>query len=247
MAPENKLDIVDSADVNMSGCHKATLLTEVVGMIKKKAKGANYMAKVAVQDEKGIIDYDPDKMQDIVGGENLSYDEYIIIQERSKGKVRGSFQLCYYEIALGFKGQVEKQTRDKICFKRIYVDGMYPDGICFEGKEDHAWMDLKGFERFQQGDSVSFGAEVYRYLKTGNGKIIDFGLRNPRDIQAIEPYELPSDEDLLRQTLDLVACDTCFLSGTCSGTCFLPKGQRKAKVNDMFKFLQAAENDKGGK
>ena len=45
-------------------------------MTKKKNKDANYMAKVAVQDEKGIIDYEPDKMKDVVGGENLSYKEW---------------------------------------------------------------------------------------------------------------------------------------------------------------------------
>lgn len=41
-------------------------------------------------------------------------------------------------------------------------------------------MDLKGFEPFNIGDSVSFGAEIYRYLKTGNGKVSDYGLRNIR-------------------------------------------------------------------
>ena len=129
-------------------------------MTKKKTKDDNYRAKVAVQDEKGIIDYDPDKMKEVVGGEKLSYDEYIAIQKQSEGKVRGAFQLCYYTHALSFKGQIERYTKTKICFKRIYVEGMYPDGICFEGKEDHVWMDLKGFEQFKPGDSVSFGAEI---------------------------------------------------------------------------------------
>ena len=46
-------------------------------MTRKKTKDANYKANVAVQDEKGIIDYDSDKMKDVVGGEKLSYDEYI--------------------------------------------------------------------------------------------------------------------------------------------------------------------------
>ena len=134
-------------------------------MTGKKTKDVYYKANVAVQDEKGIIDYDPDKMKDVVGGEKLSYDEYIAIQKHSEGKIRGSFQLCYYTIPLGFKGEIDRFTKDKVCFKRIYVDGMYPDGLCFEGKEDHVWMDLKGFEQFEPGDSVSFWAEIYRYLK----------------------------------------------------------------------------------
>lgn len=208
----------------------------------KKKKDANYRSKVVVQNENGIIDFDPDKMKDVVGGEKLSYDEYIEIQERSAGKVRSSFQLCYHEISFGFKGQIERRTKDKICFKRIYVEGMYSDGTCFEGKEDHVWMDSAGFEQFAQGDSVSFSAEIYRYLKTGDGKIIDFGLRNPENIKAIEPYELPSDDDLLKQALDLMVCDMCFLSDACSGFCLLPKGQRAATIDDMFNFLKKSDH-----
>lgn len=207
--------------------------------MSENKKDANYMAKVGVQTENGIIDYDPKKMKDIVGGERLTYDEYIQIQTNSLGKVRGSFQLCYYYTPLGFKGQIEKINAHKICFKRIFVDGMYNDGICFEGKEDHVWMDIKGFEEFAEGDSVSFWAEVYRYIKTGNGKQIDFGLRNPKEIKRIEPYELPSDDDLLRQEIELMVCDTCYLSEQCNRMrCMRPKGERKAIVESMFKIAK---------
>ena len=201
---------------------------------ERKNKDANYMAKVSVQTENGIIDYDPDKMKDVVGGEKLTYDEYIEIQEKTAGKVRGSFQLCYYYVPLGFKGQIEKKNDKKVCFKRIHVDGMYFDGICFVGKEDHVWMDLKGFEDYQVGDSVSFSAEVYRYLKTGNGKMIDFGLRNPRQIEKIEPYRLPTDDELLRREIELIVCETCFLSEQCTCFCLLPKDAKKAKVDSIF-------------
>lgn len=34
-------------------------------------------------------------------------------------------------------GEVEKINKDNICIKRIYVCGMYMDGECFDGKEDH--------------------------------------------------------------------------------------------------------------
>ena len=215
-------------------------------MTKKKTKDANYRAKVAVQDEKGIIDYDPDKIKEVVGGEKLSYDEYIAIQKQSEGKVRGAFQLCYYTHALGFRGQIERYTKTKICFKRIYVEGMYPDGICFEGKEDHVWMDLKGFEQFKPGDSVSFWAEIYRYLKTGEGKIIDFGLRNPEGIKKTESYELPSDERLIKQNLELIVCETCMLSDSCPGLglCLLPRGAKKRQVDSMYKFLRQSEKNK---
>lgn len=205
---------------------------------KKKIKDANYGTKTAVQSGKGIVDYNPDKMSDVVGGEKLTYDEYLEIQIKSQGKVRGSFQLCYYEIPLGFRGEVEKITKDKICFKRIFVEGMYRDGICFDGKEDHVWMDLKGFEKFKPGDSVSFWAEIYRYLKTGDGKIIDFGLRNPKEVKQIEAYELPSDEDLMRQELEMMVCETCFLNEQCYGMCLLPRGEYKAKVESLLKVLK---------
>lgn len=206
---------------------------------ERKNKDANYMAKVSVQTENGIIDYDPDTMKDVVGGEKLTYDEYIEIQEKTAGKVRGSFQLCYYYVPLGFKGQIEKKNDKKVCFKRIHVDGMYSDGTYFEGKEDHVWMDLKGFEDYQVGDSVSFWAEVYRYLKTGNGKMIDFGLRNPQQIETIEPYQLPTDDELLRQEVELMVCETCFFSEQCVVFCLLPEDAKKAKVDSMFHAVKS--------
>ena len=211
----------------------------------RKRKDANYMAKVSVQTENGIIDYDPDKMKDVVGGEKLTYDEYIEIQEKTAGKVRGSFQLCYYYVPLGFKGQIEKKNDKKVCFKRIHVDGMYLDGICFEGKEDHVWMDLKGFEDYQVGDSVSFWAEVYRYLKTGNGKMIDFGLRNPRQIEKIEPYRLPTDDELLRQEVELIVCETCFLSEQCSRFACSLKVPKKAEVDSIFHVVKSNQISNG--
>ena len=209
---------------------------------KKKAKEANYMAKVVAQTENGIIDYDPDSLNEVVGGDKLSYDEYIQIQRDSAPYVRGAFQLCYYECALGFMGQIEKRTKEKICFKRIFVQGMYRDGECFDGKEDHVWMDLDGFEEYQEGDSISFFADVYRYLKTGNGKRIDFGLMNPKDIKRIPGYELPSDDELIRQELEMLVCETCFLHDQCFGdVCLLPKGKRKAQVDAMHTALKASD------
>ena len=209
---------------------------------EKKTEDANYRKQVAVQEENGIIDYDPSKMKDVVGGEKLSYDEYIAIQRRSEGKIRGTFQLCYYNHPLGFKGQIDRRTKNKICFKRIYIDGMYPDGLCFEGKEDHVWMDLTGFEAFKPGDSVSFWAEVYRYLKTGDGKLIDFGLRNPKEIKQIDPYELPSDEELIKQELSMIVCEACPLSDSCSGPgfCMKPKGMKKRQINELYSVISGS-------
>ena len=209
----------------------------------KKEKDAYYKEKVVVQDYDGIIDYDPEKLKDIVGGEKLTYDEYLEIQRKHGREVRGSFQLCYYECALGFKGQIERKTKDKVCFKRIFVEGMYRDGVCFDGKEDHVWMDLKGFEQYKEGDCLSFWAEIYRYLKTGNGKMIDFGLRNPVKIKQIDQYELPTDEELIKQELESIVCETCYLHEQCYGMCLLPKGKKKAMINSLYKAAKPQKKE----
>lgn len=198
-------------------------------------KKAHYKSNTVTMSSYGTIDFSPESFQDVVGAEKLSYDEYLEIQKHSGRKVRHSFERCYFEIPLCFKGEIEKKNNSKICFKRIYVEGMYFDGQMFEGKEDHVWMDLKGFETFDIGDSVSFGAEVYRYLKTGNGKIIDYGLRNPDGIKMIDKYDLPSDAKLRGEALEQIVCETCFLSEQCYGMCLLPKGEKKKRVDDLLK------------
>ena len=71
-------------------------------------------------------------------------------------------------------------------------------------------MDKSGFEECAVGDSVSFCAEVYRYVKTGNGKLIDYGLHNPTGIQKIEAYELPSDDELIMQEVEQFICKTFY-------------------------------------
>ena len=204
----------------------------------------NYQKKVVVFEEDGPIDYDPEGLKGIVGGEKLTYDEYLKIQKRSAKRVKSTFQACYYNFVLGFKGQIERRSKDKICFKRIFVEGMYPDGECFDGKEDHVWMDAKGFESFGEGDSVAFIAEVYRYIKTGKGKSLDYGLRNPEGIKRIDPYELPSDDDLIRQEIGQLVCDTCYLQEQCNRTiCYLPKHEKKRKVDGLFRLLKKMNSE----
>lgn len=183
-----------------------------------------------------------EEFKDVVGGKKLTYEEYVSILDQSKGKTRNDFELCFHTIPLGFKGQIEKRSKDKICFKRIFIEGMYPDGLCYEGKEDHVWMDVEGFQDYQEGESLSFFADVYRYLKTGNGKVIDFGLRNPKGITLIDSYELPTDEELIRQEIDSIICETCFLNEQCFGNCLLPKGKKKKMVDEMYRVLQASQH-----
>lgn len=168
--------------------------------------------------EDGVIFFSPKTKYSVVGAEKMSYDEYIGIQINSLGQYRSAFAKCYFNIPLEFMGQIEKLNTKYLCFKRVFVSGMFPDGEMFDGKEDHVWIDRRGLERFKVGDCISFSAEIYRYVKTGNGKLIDFGLRNPYGVKQIERYNLPSDEDLMQQDINWIVCETCFLSEHCNRT-----------------------------
>ena len=173
-------------------------------------KQAHYGTKTCVQTEGGAVLFNPDSQKEVVGAEKMTYDEYIDVQIASLGKLRREFANLYFNIPMGFKGELEKANKNKVCFKRIFMTGMFLDGDMFDGKEDHVWMDKKGFSEFQIGDSVEFFAEVYRYVKTGNGKQIDFGLRNPEGIRKIPPYELPTDEELADQSINMIICEACY-------------------------------------
>lgn len=134
-------------------------------------------------------------------------------------------------------------TSKHICFQRIYISGMFPDGEMFDDKEDHVWIDRNGLEEFQVGDCLSFGAEVYRYVKTGNGKQIDFGLRNPCGVKKIESYDLPSDEDLMRQEINWIVCETCFLSEQCNRTyCMRDPEEMKHLKKEMLGMMKSGHD-----
>lgn len=181
----------------------------------------HYGDNSVVLSEIGCLDFSPTGKLDVVGGEKLTYDDYIDIQIQSSGKQRTWFEMCYYNLPSEFMGCIEKKTKKTICFKRIYVSGMYPNSCgFFEGKEDHVWMGIQGFEDFKIGDCVSFFADVYKYIKTGNGKVLDYSLRNPQGIKQIDSYHLPSDDDIIRQSIDQILCETCYLSEYCNrGNC----------------------------
>ena len=205
-------------------------------------KRAHYGAKTCVQTEDGVVMFNPDTQKEVVGAEKMTYDEYIDIQIASLGKLRREFVNLYFNIPMGFKGEIEKVNKNKVCFKRIFTTGMFFDGGMFDGIEDHIWMDKKGFENFQVGDSVEFFAEVYRYVKTGNGKQIDFGLRNPEGIKGIPPYELPNDEELIEQSINEIVCQTCYLSEKCNRLwCIRPKKEITQIKRQMKKMITGGE------
>lgn len=213
----------------------------------EKTKKEYYGSKTVLQVYGGIIDFDPGKKQDLVGGDKLSYNEYLELQMmacENKGNVRRYFALCCYYIPLEFMGQIERITEKAICFKRIFVSGMYPDGTCFDGKEDHVWIEKQGFEGYAVGDCLSFFAEPYRYMKTGNGKQIDFGLRKPQSIRKINEYELPSDDELMLQSIDAIICESCYLNGQCGETCLRSRKELQPLKKDMFKTAKGTKKNK---
>lgn len=206
---------------------------------------AYYGEKDCVSRENGIVFFDPDSQKAVVGAEKMSYDEYLSVQLASLGHdYRSGFANGFFNCLLEFKGQIEKIKAKHICFKRIFISGMYPDGEMFDDKEDHVWMDKAGFEELKVGDSVSFGANVYRYIKTGNGKLIDYGLRNPTGIKKIEEYQLSSDDELRMQMIGGIICETCYLSEHCNRvSCFFPKEKTEQK-RQMMDFLKNCNTTK---
>lgn len=199
-----------------------------------------------VSEKGGLIFFRPDSQKDVVGAEKMTYDEYLDVQLTSLGKkYRSGFANGLFNYLFDFKGQIEKINEKHICFKRIFISGIYPDGEMYDDKEDHVWMDIVGFEGLCVGDCVAFGAEVYRYIKTGHGKQIDYGLRNPKGIRKIENYELPSDDELAMQRVRKIVCEACFFSEHCNrNECMMNLKQKSSLEQQMFEVIKGG-TDKG--
>ena len=208
---------------------------------------ANYGTTASFQmPELGVIFFNRESMKGIVGGEKLTYEDYIDLQLQTKNDFRGSFFMCWFYSPIEFKGEVESFGKNKICFKRIYDEYMLPDTTIEMGKEDHVWMDSKGFENLKKGDCVSFFADVYRYIKTSNGKKLDYGLRNPKGIKKIEKYELPSEDELIMQTIDGMLCETCYLADSCGirSNCMRDPKELKLLKKQMFEMVKGTSKKK---
>jgi len=123
----------------------------------------------------------------------------------------------------------------KLPFAESWLKDFVFDGTGFVGKEDHVWMDADGFEEYKPEDCVLFHADIYRYMKHGNGKLIDYGLRNPWDISRIESYEVPTDEELIDQQIRQLVCETCRYYDQCyMDFCMANEEERE----ERFQFLK---------
>ena len=201
-----------------------------------------YQSNTIVTTENGTIDFSVEGYHGTeMNGAKVSYDEYLDIQRFSESR-RAWFESCFYNGGgADCKGQIERVNKNKnlILFKRIFVRGMYGDGTFFDGKEDHVWMSNEGFEKYKAGDCLSFCVEVYRYLKTRDGKKFDFAVRNPFAIEVIDSYELPSDDDLLKQELEEIVCETCMFAEHCyGGFCIAAPGWREERIQQLFEMVK---------
>ena len=205
---------------------------------------AHYGTKASFQiPELGIIFFDRELSKGIVGGDHLTYEDFIDLQLQTKLEFRGSFFMCWVYTPMEFKGEVETFARGKICFKRIYDEYMLPDTSIHIGKEDHVWMSSEGFGKLNKGDCVSFFAEVYRYIKKSDGKKLDYGLRNPEDIKKISKYDLPTEKELLMQEIDSMICETCDMADFCGtrSNCIKNPKERQLLKKQMYEILKSKD------
>lgn len=195
-----------------------------------------YKKEIIVHSEWGIIDFSLKEFENIKNIKGTSYDEYLEIMREGKSCTRSSFEQCFYNIPCSFKGRIVKIKRENVCFDRIYVSGGYFDGDVFEGKEEHVWMERKGFEGFSVGDCVSFSADVYRYLKRNPYKSIEYGLCNPCMVEKIDDYCLPTDDELVLQELSRLVCENmCLYYEQCNGIwCIATDEWRDEIVSALF-------------
>lgn len=206
--------------------------------LKRKFYKKNYRTTF----EAGMIDFSPDSMNTVRGGSFKSYDEYLEVQRQSCGKQRRYLEQCYYEHCFDVecKGQIERfdDARGKVLFKRIMISGMHSDGCGFYGKEDHVWTDKAAFGDYSPEDCVRFTAIVYRYLRHGEGKSIDYGLENADSVSKCGSYEVPTDEQLVQQQIEQLVCETCHFHDHCfMGMCVANEQERLHRI-ETLKSLQ---------
>ena len=91
------------------------------------------------------------------------------------------------------------------------------------------------------GEAADFSEnrKPYIFLKTGSGKQIDYAMRNPEDIRKIDAYALPSDDDLIRQEVDQMICETCLFRDHCNGVfCLRNPEERAALQKQLFDAIK---------
>lgn len=78
---------------------------------KRNIQKKDFLYNVCTQIEGGVIFFDPDSRKEVVGAGAMTYDEYLDVQFQSMGKMRSYFEMCYFNYAMEFKGQIERITK----------------------------------------------------------------------------------------------------------------------------------------
>lgn len=237
---------------------------QIMMLCKKYPEHANDIRQWYGQDVVSSIDYRPSSASNILGFKNKTYADYLDLQLKSMGSCREGFEFCYFSflVNLRCRGEVERRNKSKICFKRIFITATMADGMCAEEKEDHVWMDVRPFDEWtrefpvyngsednfkidplQVGDCISFNAEIYRYVKTGNGVLLDYGLKDPTNIKRISRYDLPTDEELILQAIDRMICDACPINDQCYYVYCMQEEKRESLRKTLYSMTVEADRD----
>ena len=98
---------------------------------RERIKQQYYGKKQLLIYDDRFVNFDPDSKNDIVGGEKLTYDEYIDIQMRSPND-KGSLFICaIYTPISDFYGTIARRSTDLFQphLLHLYVSG-WDDGRC---------------------------------------------------------------------------------------------------------------------
>lgn len=141
-----------------------------------------------------------------------------------------------------FCAEVAKLTDSHCLLKNIAISGIRADGTGYEGKEDHVNIidseDISALKtcKVHIGDKIYFGADVYEYKRKDGSE--DFGVKNLREIERIEEYDLPTREELIAGQIWELVCEVCTFREKCDKMCCLANSEEMQKRFQILKDLQ---------
>lgn len=201
---------------------------------KDENRGREYL----VLSEYGPIRFSRDGMKDVVGGENLTFEEYLDAQKPTS-KTRTGLQSAYYQCPeCDFMGIISRKNSRKVLFKRLYISGFDSYMENFSSTEKNVWVDVRKFRDFNVGDAVSFTGTIYQYLFTNGKQQINYAVKKPDNVVKVNEKDIPSDRDVMEDSLRALVCDTCMLQEHCNGFCLM-ENKRKELVGAM---MEAVDN-----
>lgn len=150
----------------------------------------------------------------------------------------------YYGFDGCYKGTIIKLKSNLALFRKIDIDGAHSDGTGFRGSEDHVWIsDKESIDALKQaqvkeGDCISFSGDVVKYTRK-NG-LTDYKIQSLSHIKKIEEYDLPSEDELLRQAIsDMVCNELCLFTDHCDRFfCIAADGWREKTISEIMESVK---------